>query len=200
MWRRPLSRLSDRSAGAVHGADDPRPRHVRASARRSSRTASCMCRSLRASAPTSSSKATPPWSTGSSGCAARPSWRPTCAPPSRWSSRPRGGGRDDRQPGLPSRPRLRAAGREARRLRRPDHRGRGLGHDGARAAAETLALDREGLGVVSAHVQNTCVKRADMACFPRQRRFVVAGMRYDWVGAKMGRRSASRASCGSTGC
>ena len=49
-----------------------------------------------------------------------------------------------------------------------------------------LALDREGLGVISAHVQNTCVRRSDMAWFPKQRRFVVAGMRYDWVGAKTG--------------
>jgi Protein of unknown function (DUF2948) len=49
-----------------------------------------------------------------------------------------------------------------------------------------IALDREGLGVISAHVQNTCVKRADMAYLPRQRRFLVAGMRYDWVGAKTG--------------
>jgi hypothetical protein len=57
------------------------------------------------------------------------------------------------------------------------------------AVAQTLkliALDREGLGVISAHVQNTCVKRADMTWIPRQRRFVVAGMRYDWVGAKTG--------------
>jgi len=50
-----------------------------------------------------------------------------------------------------------------------------------------LALDREGLGVISAHVQNTCVRCADMAWLPKQRRFVVAGMRYDWVGAKTGR-------------
>ena len=35
-------------------------------------------------------------------------------------------------------------------------------------------------------MQNTCVKRSDMAWLPRQRRFVVAGMRYDWVGAKTG--------------
>ena len=57
----------------------------------------------------------------------------------------------------------------------------------ARAQAlKLIALDREGLGVISAHVQNTCVKRADMAWMPRQRRFVVAGMRYDWVGAKIG--------------
>lgn len=48
------------------------------------------------------------------------------------------------------------------------------------------ALDSEGLGVVSAHIQNTCVKFSDMAWMPKQRRFVIAGMRYDWVGAKTG--------------
>jgi hypothetical protein len=53
-------------------------------------------------------------------------------------------------------------------------------------ALKLIALDREGLGVISAHVQNTCVKRVDMAWLSRQRRFVVAGMRYDWVGAKSG--------------
>jgi hypothetical protein len=53
-------------------------------------------------------------------------------------------------------------------------------------ALKLIALEREGLGVISAHVQNTCVKRSDMAWLPRQRRFVVAGMRYDWVGAKSG--------------
>ena len=57
----------------------------------------------------------------------------------------------------------------------------GLGH-----ALKLIALDREDLGVISAHVQNTCVKRVDMAWLPRQRRFAVAGMRYDWVGAKTG--------------
>src|SRR5215472_12889018 len=57
----------------------------------------------------------------------------------------------------------------------------------ARAQAlKLIALDREGLGVISAHVQNTCVKRTEMTWLPRQRRFVVAGMRYDWVGAKTG--------------
>ena len=53
-------------------------------------------------------------------------------------------------------------------------------------ALKLIALDREGLGVISAHVQNTCVKRVDMAWLPGQQRFVVAGMRYDWVGAKTG--------------
>jgi hypothetical protein len=53
-------------------------------------------------------------------------------------------------------------------------------------ALKLIALEREGLGVISAHVQNTCVKRVDMTWLPRQRRFVVTGMRYDWVGAKTG--------------
>jgi hypothetical protein len=56
----------------------------------------------------------------------------------------------------------------------------------AATALRLIALDREGLGVISAHAQNTCVMRSDMAWLPRQRRFVVAGMRYDWVGAKTG--------------
>ena len=53
-------------------------------------------------------------------------------------------------------------------------------------ALKLIALDREGLGVISAHVQDTCVRRADMAFMLKQRRFVVVGMRYDWVGAKTG--------------
>jgi hypothetical protein len=57
---------------------------------------------------------------------------------------------------------------------------------GLAQALKLIALDREGLGVISAHIQDTCVKRVDMTWLPRQRRFVVAGMRYDWVGAKTG--------------
>jgi DUF2948 family protein len=53
-------------------------------------------------------------------------------------------------------------------------------------ALKLIALDREGLGVISAHVQNTCVKRSDMAWLTKLRRFVLVGMRYDWVGAKTG--------------
>jgi hypothetical protein len=53
-------------------------------------------------------------------------------------------------------------------------------------ALKLVALDREGMGVISAHIQDTCVKRVDMTWLPGQRRFLVAGMRYDWVGAKTG--------------
>src|ERR1700690_2004176 len=57
---------------------------------------------------------------------------------------------------------------------------------GLAQALKLIALDREGLGGISAHIQDTCVKRVDMTWLPGQRRFVVAGMRYDWVGAKTG--------------
>jgi hypothetical protein len=57
---------------------------------------------------------------------------------------------------------------------------------GVAQALKLIALDREGLSVISAHIQDTCVKRVDMTWLPRQRRFLIAGMRYDWVGAKTG--------------
>jgi len=48
------------------------------------------------------------------------------------------------------------------------------------------ALDREGLSVISAHVQDACVRREDMTYLPKQRRFVIGALRYDWIGAKHG--------------
>jgi hypothetical protein len=48
------------------------------------------------------------------------------------------------------------------------------------------ALDREGLQVISAHVQDVCVRRSDMIFLPQHKRFALSGMRYDWVGAKFG--------------
>jgi hypothetical protein len=49
-----------------------------------------------------------------------------------------------------------------------------------------IALDREGLQVISAHLQDVCVKRGDMVYLPKQNRFALSGMRYDWAGAKHG--------------
>ena len=48
------------------------------------------------------------------------------------------------------------------------------------------ALDREGLEVISAHAQDVCVRREDMVFLPKQHRFALSGMRYDWIGAKHG--------------
>jgi hypothetical protein len=46
------------------------------------------------------------------------------------------------------------------------------------------ALEREGLSVISAHVQDACVRREDMTYLPKQNRFVLGALRYDWIGAK----------------
>jgi len=53
-------------------------------------------------------------------------------------------------------------------------------------ALKLVALEREGLDVISAHVQDTCVCREDMTWFPKQKRFVLSGMRYDWAAAETG--------------
>jgi hypothetical protein len=50
-----------------------------------------------------------------------------------------------------------------------------------------VALDREGLGVISAHVQDSCLRRTDMTYLPAQKRFLISAMRFDWAGAKEGR-------------
>src|SRR5580704_10570250 len=46
------------------------------------------------------------------------------------------------------------------------------------------ALEREGLEVISAHIQDACVRREDMTYLPKQNRFVLGALRYDWIGAK----------------
>ena len=42
-------------------------------------------------------------------------------------------------------------------------------------ALKLVALDREGLSVISAHAQDTCVRREGMTFLPRQKRFVLGG-------------------------
>jgi hypothetical protein len=49
-----------------------------------------------------------------------------------------------------------------------------------------VALDREGLQVISAHMQDVCVRRSDMTFLPKHMRFALSGMRYDWAGAEHG--------------
>ncbi len=57
----------------------------------------------------------------------------------------------------------------------------------AATALKLHALEREGLGVISAQVQDACVRRADMTYLPAQKRFALGAMRYDWAGAEEGR-------------
>jgi len=54
-------------------------------------------------------------------------------------------------------------------------------------ALKLVALDSEGLAVISAHVQDSCVLPVDLTWLPRQKRFVCGAMRYDWAAAKHGR-------------
>lgn len=49
-----------------------------------------------------------------------------------------------------------------------------------------VALDREGLHALSAHLQNSCVVAGDIVWLAKQGRVVVKMMRYDWAGAKSG--------------
>ena len=46
-----------------------------------------------------------------------------------------------------------------------------------------VALDRDDIEIVSAHVQDALVKVADILWQPRQRRFVMAVNRFDWMNA-----------------
>lgn len=46
-----------------------------------------------------------------------------------------------------------------------------------------VALDKDDIEVVSAHVQDALVKVADIFWQPRQRRFVMALSRFDWMSA-----------------
>ena len=63
------------------------------------------------------------------------------------------------QPRLSSRSRLRAARAEARRLRRRHRRvSRAEPWRCSCKSLKLIALDREGLGVISAHVQDSCVR------------------------------------------
>lgn len=50
-----------------------------------------------------------------------------------------------------------------------------------------IAFDAEDLAVISAHVQDSCVQREEMAYLPAQKRFALAAMRYDWSAAAQGR-------------
>jgi hypothetical protein len=49
-----------------------------------------------------------------------------------------------------------------------------------------MALDTDDLAVISANLQDTLVRIEDLAYFPNERRFVLAGRRFDWVKAAAG--------------
>ena len=57
----------------------------------------------------------------------------------------------------------------------------------ADTALRLIAFDAEDLAIVSAHIQDSCVAREEIAYLPAQKRFVLGVMRYDWSAAAIGR-------------
>jgi hypothetical protein len=55
-----------------------------------------------------------------------------------------------------------------------------LEHGGQMDALKLVALDREDLQIVSAHVQDAVMKVGDLRYTPREKRFVAAMNRYAW--------------------
>jgi hypothetical protein len=56
-----------------------------------------------------------------------------------------------------------------------------------------IALDRDDIEVVSAHVQDALVRVADVFWQPREHRFVMALNRFDWIAATDAKGDSSRA-------
>lgn len=55
-----------------------------------------------------------------------------------------------------------------------------------------IALDTEDLAIISANLQDSCVKVADMAYLPRSKRFALVAARFDWVEAAEGKNERCR--------
>lgn len=60
--------------------------------------------------------------------------------------------------------------------------------DDAPQLLKLIALDGEDLAVLSAHLQDAVLKRADMLYRPVEKRFALAARRFDWEGAAHGHR------------
>jgi len=75
---------------------------------------------------------------------------------------------------------MRACGLQARFLAWEETRFAG---DAAMEELKLVALDKDDIEVVSAHVQDALVKVADIFWQPREHRFVMALKRFDWMNA-----------------
>lgn len=60
--------------------------------------------------------------------------------------------------------------------------------DPAAEPLKLIALDADDLSVISAHLQDAVLKRADIAWLPAEKRFALALRRFDWEGAAQGRK------------
>jgi hypothetical protein len=55
-----------------------------------------------------------------------------------------------------------------------------------------IALDAEDLAIISANLQDSCVKVGDMAYLPHSKRFVLMVSRFDWLAAAEGKNERCR--------
>lgn len=55
-----------------------------------------------------------------------------------------------------------------------------------RAGLHFVALEEADLAVISAHLQDSIVRIADMAYLPRERRFALLCQRFDWLASEQG--------------
>jgi hypothetical protein len=55
-----------------------------------------------------------------------------------------------------------------------------------------IALDAEDLAIISANLQDSCVKVGDMAYLPRSKRFALVASRFDWLAAAEGKNERCR--------
>ncbi len=58
--------------------------------------------------------------------------------------------------------------------------------DAEDARLALLAMDADDLAVISANLQDTKIAVADLAYLPAEKRFVLAGKRFDWIKAAVG--------------
>ena len=58
--------------------------------------------------------------------------------------------------------------------------------DAAADPLKLIALDADDLAIVSAHLQDSVLKVADLVYLPREQRFALAARRFDWEGAQHG--------------
>jgi hypothetical protein len=63
----------------------------------------------------------------------------------------------------------------------------------ARDLLKLIALDAEDLAVVSAHLQDSLARVADMAFLPREKRFAMVLDRFDWTSLDAGQAERRRA-------